>query len=236
MTLHTCIGGFDRAIQNFLKRTKNISTQVSFSFTSPLQTGFDAFPPSASSSRSIVLNEVRWKFIEFFVFFLLIEIVKIHWKRIFVFFFLIEIMKIHWNFDIFLTHWNRRFFLVSPSVSSRSLLFSLPWLFFERNKFTFKIHLFDDPRSLSRGHGETGIEFDFINTIGQIELSSWSFNLLILSLWALHPSFVNSPFHLCLFFLSLIFSVPWLVYDKLMAVVRRHLLEVILTFHQRTFF
>ena len=197
------------------EKDKKISSQVSFSFTSPLQTGFDAFPPSASSSRSIVLNEVGWKFID---------------KYLCVF-------LTHWScenslnfFDIFLTHWNCRFSLVSPSVSSRSLLFSLPWLIFERNMLRFKIHLFDDPRSLSRWHRETGIEFDFINTIGQVELSSWSFNLFILSLWALHPSFVNPPFHLYLFFLSLIFSVPWLDYDKLMAVVRRHLLEVILTF------
>ena len=84
------------------KKKKKKSYQVFFSFTSPLQRGLDAFPPSASSSRRIVLN-IRSS-----------EKVLTN---------LIYFLK---NILVRLTHWNRHFSFVSPSVFSRSLLFSLP--------------------------------------------------------------------------------------------------------------
>ena len=139
-------------------------------------------------------------------------------------------------FLCFLTHWNPKFIniFVCFSYSLKSPLFtcfafcilSFPLILFAwddfwnkrvyvsnslvvfwRKKFTFQIHLFADGRCLS--HRETWVEFDLINIIGYVQLSTSSFKLFISSLWTLHPSFVNPPFNLYLFFQSLIFSVPW---------------------------
>ena len=133
------------------------------------------------------------------------------------------------NILVCVTHWNRCFSFVSPSVFSRSLLFSLPLLSLKKTNLLCKIYLFAYRRCLSRRHRKSWIEFHFFNTIRQVEVS-WAFKLMtsfifikMLSLQALHPSFVNPPFDLYLIFSFHIsldsFSVPQKVYDKLTVVV-----------------
>ena len=140
--MHTRIGGFDGAIQYFLRKKKTF--KVSFSFTSP-PANKHHLPPASWIWRisakcpkqpkhcaEMSLGENSLNFVVAFL-------THLNSENSLKFFQCFSDSLKLWKFiekkyfGVFLTHRNRCFSLALPSVSSRALLFSLPWLVFEIN-------------------------------------------------------------------------------------------------------